>query len=83
VQTLEGLAMEDVGILYVPLVKFTANRHFLWLFGTFSPPPLLVHFYPFWYLVPRKIWQPCSWLLHTYNGEKYDIVSEKVMFKTV
>jgi hypothetical protein len=38
--------MEDVGILYVPLVKFTANRHFLWLFGTFSPPL-------FWYIFTR------------------------------
>jgi hypothetical protein len=54
---LEGLAMEDVGIFYVHLVNFLANWHFWWQFGTFCH--LLVHFYPFWYLVPRKIWQPC------------------------
>jgi hypothetical protein len=33
---LEGLAMDDVGKYYGPLV----------------------YFFPFWYLAPRKIWQP-------------------------
>jgi hypothetical protein len=34
--------------------------------GTGSPCPFgtfyghLVHFYPFWYVEPRKIWQPCN-----------------------
>jgi hypothetical protein len=34
-------------------------RHFgnLWPFGTFCIH--LVHFSPFWYHLPRKIWQPC------------------------
>jgi hypothetical protein len=50
--------MEDVGILYAHLVNFPAIWHILWLFGIF--PLVLVHFYPFWNVVPRKIWQPCS-----------------------
>jgi hypothetical protein len=54
--------MEDVGILYVYLVNFPAIWHILWTFGIFSP--VLVHFYTFWYVVPRKIWQP--WLRYTY-----------------
>jgi hypothetical protein len=49
--------MEDVGIFYVHLVNFPAISHILWPFGIFST--VLVHFYPFWYVVPRKIWQPC------------------------
>jgi hypothetical protein len=49
-QFLGGLAMEDVGIFNGHLVYFTAIWYILWLFGVFSP---------FWYVVPRKIWQPC------------------------
>jgi hypothetical protein len=30
----------------------------LWSFGNFSP--VLVIFLPFWYIVPRQIWQPWS-----------------------
>jgi hypothetical protein len=30
----------------------------LWPFGTFCIH--LVHFFPFWYHVPRKIWQPLA-----------------------
>jgi hypothetical protein len=44
---LEGLAMEDVGIFYGHLIYFLAIWYIVWLFGLF------------WYIVPRKIWQPC------------------------
>jgi hypothetical protein len=47
----------NVGIFYVHFVNFPAIWHTLWPFGMF--PPVLVHFYPFWYVVPRKIWQLC------------------------
>jgi hypothetical protein len=51
--------MEDVGTFYCHLVYFAAFGTFCvhlvhigmsWLFGIF---------FPFWYVVPRKIWQPC------------------------
>jgi hypothetical protein len=48
--------MEDVGIFYVQLVNFPAIWHILWPFGIFSH--VLVHLYPFWYVVSRKIWHP-------------------------
>jgi hypothetical protein len=51
--------MEDVGIfhehlVYVfdgHLVHYMTIWYILWPFGIF---------FPFWYVVPRKIWQPCS-----------------------
>jgi hypothetical protein len=53
-----GWEMGNVDIFYDHLVYFTAvlvyfvtSWYILWLFGTFLP---------FWYVVPRKIWQP--WL---------------------
>jgi hypothetical protein len=46
---LEGLAMEVVGLFDGDLVYFTNIWYILWLFGIF---------FPFWYVVPRKIWQP-------------------------
>jgi hypothetical protein len=55
---LEGLAMEDFGILYKHLDYFAAIWYILWPFGIFYG--YLVYFSPFWYVVPRKIWQPCS-----------------------
>jgi hypothetical protein len=48
---LEVLAMEDDGIFCCHLVYFTA-------FGTFYG--YLLYFSPFWYVLPRKIWQPCG-----------------------
>jgi hypothetical protein len=48
--------MENSGILYSHFVYFTAKWYILWLFGTFGG--YLVYFFPFWYVVPRKIWQP-------------------------
>jgi hypothetical protein len=38
------------GIFCGHLVYFVVIWYILWLFGIFSP---------FWYVVPRKIWQPC------------------------
>jgi hypothetical protein len=32
--------------------------YILWPFGIFST--VLGYFHPFWYVMPRKIWQPCS-----------------------
>jgi hypothetical protein len=56
---LEGLAMEDVGIFLCPFGAFTTIWYILWLFGIF---------FPFWYVVARKIWQPCSCLKTDYNS---------------
>jgi hypothetical protein len=50
--------MENDGIFYVNLVYFTAIGNTLWPFGIFWGH--LIYFSPFWYVVPRKIWQPCS-----------------------
>jgi hypothetical protein len=49
--------MENLGIFYDHLVYFTAIANILWPFGIFCGQ--LVYFSPFWYFVPRKIWQPC------------------------
>jgi hypothetical protein len=38
---------------------FTAILYILWAFGIFYGK--LVQFFLFWYIAPRKIWQP--WLL--------------------
>jgi hypothetical protein len=51
---LEGLAMEDVGIFMATLSILRPNA----TFGTFCGH--LVHFFPFWFIVQRKIWQPCQ-----------------------
>jgi hypothetical protein len=48
--------MKVIGKLYGHLVYFTAISCILWPFGLFCG-----HFgvcFPFWYIVPRKIWQP-------------------------
>jgi hypothetical protein len=50
--------MEDVGIFYGQLVHFTVFCYILWTFGKVHGN--LVYFFPFWYFVPRKIWQPCG-----------------------
>jgi hypothetical protein len=50
--------MEDVGLFYGLLVYFTAIWSILWPFCIFVP--YLVNFFPFWYAIPRKIWQPWS-----------------------
>jgi hypothetical protein len=38
------------GLLYGHLIYFMAIWYILWSFGIFPP---------FWYIVPREIWQPC------------------------
>jgi hypothetical protein len=48
--------MEIVGIFYGHMVYFMAIGNILWPFGTFHGQ--LVYFPPFWYVAPRKIWQP-------------------------
>jgi hypothetical protein len=57
---LEGLAKENLGIFYEHLVYFMAIGNILWPFGIFCG--YSVYFPPFWYLAPRKIWQPCPGL---------------------
>jgi hypothetical protein len=53
--------MEDAGIFYGHLVHFTVFCYILLTFGKVRGN--LVYFIPFWYFVPRKIWQP--WLEQT------------------
>jgi hypothetical protein len=48
--------MEDVGTFHVHLVHCTAIWFILRPFGIFYGH--LVYFFPFWYAVLRKIWQP-------------------------
>jgi hypothetical protein len=55
---LEGIAKGGVSMFYEYLVYFTANWYILWTFGMFCGN--LVYFPPFWYFVPRQIWQPCT-----------------------
>jgi hypothetical protein len=51
--------MEKVGIFYGHLEYTTAIWSILWSFGNLHSGTL-VHFPPFWYVVARKIWQPCT-----------------------
>jgi hypothetical protein len=53
-----GLAMENVGIFYGVWSHFAAIWYIFCPFGIFCGN--VVYFPPFWYVVPRKIWQPCS-----------------------
>jgi hypothetical protein len=53
---LECLAMKDVGKFYGHLVYFTATAYILWPFGYIFGYFGVV--FPFWYVEPRKIWQP-------------------------
>jgi hypothetical protein len=48
--------MEDDGIFYTHVVYFTFFCSILWAFGIVRGN--LVYFSPFWYFVPRQIWQP-------------------------
>jgi hypothetical protein len=49
---LDGLEMVSVGIIYGPLVRFTAMWYILWSFSICWVH--LVYFYPFWYVLQRK-----------------------------
>jgi hypothetical protein len=53
--------MEDVGIFYGHLVNIPANWHILWPLPRYIRPRFGT-FYPFWYIVRRRIWQPSSGL---------------------
>jgi hypothetical protein len=55
------------------LVYFVALWDILWLFGVF---------FLFWYVVPRKIWQPCSEAFSVSSVPMYK-VNEKKNEKTV
>jgi hypothetical protein len=59
-EILVGLALVDVGIFYGHLVHFTVFCYTLWAFDIVRGN--LLYFFPFWYFVLRKIWQPCSWV---------------------
>jgi hypothetical protein len=50
--------MEDDGIIYGHLVRFTVFFIFCGHLVYFVVCNL-VYFFLFWYFVPRKIWQPC------------------------
>jgi hypothetical protein len=68
---LEGLAIEEDCIFYGHFVQFRVFCYILWTFGEVRGN--LVDFYPFWYFVPRKIWQPCTKLcLHSLISLKWD-----------
>jgi hypothetical protein len=59
---LECLTMKDVAKFYCSSVYFTAFPNILFPFCTFCG-----HFgiyFPFWYVVPRKIWHPCFRPIH-------------------
>jgi hypothetical protein len=58
---LDGLAMEDVGIVYGHLVYFMAIWSILFPFGMFYGH--FGRFFSCWYVVSRKIWQPWPWQL--------------------
>jgi hypothetical protein len=47
--------MEDVGILYSHLVYLRPNGIF---YGHLVDFVAIGYFFPFWYILPRKIWQP-------------------------
>jgi hypothetical protein len=49
--------MKGVVLFYGHLIHFTVFCYILWTFDVVLG--ILVYFSPFWYFVPRKIWQPC------------------------
>jgi hypothetical protein len=55
--------MEGVGRFYGHLICFTAVCYILWPLGIFCGNlvefmVIWLHFFPFWYVAPVKIWQP-------------------------
>jgi hypothetical protein len=69
--------MEDVGIFYKRLIHFTVFYYILWIFGIVCGN--LVYFSPFWYFVPRKIWQP--WLQRRRCKNLYRNIQPSPYFK--
>jgi hypothetical protein len=59
--------MENLGIFYDHLVYFSTIENILCPFGIFCGH--LVYFYPFWYFVPRKIWQFVSETSYRVNAQ--------------
>jgi hypothetical protein len=51
-----------IGIFYSHLVNFRAIWLILWSFGIF---------FPFWYDVRRKIWQPCSVVMDAFLSQSH------------
>jgi hypothetical protein len=51
--------MEDVGIFYDIWSIFMAIMYIVWPFGKKYFVLILYIYFPFWYVAPRKIWQPC------------------------
>jgi hypothetical protein len=81
---LECLAMKYVGKFHDHLVYFTANRIFygyiwyiLWSFGIFCG--LFGIFFPFWYVIERKIWQPCN--DHSWHCQKRKTLAFTFLFQ--
>jgi hypothetical protein len=71
--------MEDVGIFYEHLVYFTVFCYILWTFGIVR----FLYFFPFWYFVPRKIWQPCSSRqIMNARAKRSDVVIAKFLLKS-
>jgi hypothetical protein len=64
--------LEDVGIFYGHLVHFTVFCYILWKFGIV--PLNLVHFFPFWYFVPKKSGNPDTSAVRCYNESSRLIV---------
>jgi hypothetical protein len=50
--------MDNVVMFYDHLKYFSVICYILWTFGIGRGN--LAYFSPFWYFVPREIWQPCS-----------------------
>jgi hypothetical protein len=65
--------MENLGIFDEHLVYFTAIGNILLPFGIFCGH--LVKFPPFWYFVPRKIWQPCFWAKNVANVLPINVIN--------
>jgi hypothetical protein len=49
--------MEDGGKFHGPLVLFSC--HLVYIVAIWYKLWFLVYNFKFWYVVPRKIWQPC------------------------
>jgi hypothetical protein len=63
----EGFGMKSICMFCGHLEYFTAFGIF-WPFGIFSGN--LVYIFPFRYVLPRKIWQPCCQRLLRYKIEQ-------------
>jgi hypothetical protein len=66
---LEGLGMENIDILFGHLEYCSAIWYMLFPFYIFCGH--LVFFPPFGYLVPSKIWQPCSYDLSPFTKIRF------------